>query len=154
MMGWLISAVFAFSYLFLMFGLDFASWIDPGSVLQIALLLVGLLIGNLLSVIDRKYLYAFYGGVGKITHSVVFLAALLPVALFIVTTTTSKLGIGLIIGFELSTTVAMFADRRDLNSFAKKYLFQIARKLAPAEMQMIVGLQAVVTLLLILLVFV
>jgi hypothetical protein len=143
---WLISAVYwgLFLILYLQSG--------PGkSIWSLILLAVGLVVGNLLIFGDRKWLKTYYGGQDLMTQSLLFLLAMAPLGLFVVTSTGSWLGIGIVVGFEIQTSWLMYKASRDIELFHRQYLVQLKRKLTRQEIGIMVVLQVLVTVLLILL---
>lgn len=143
---WLLSLIFW--GVFLLKYLD--AWPKP-SIWSLILLAIGLVVGNLLVNIDRQWLQPYYGGRDLMTQSLLFLLVMAPLGLFVVTSTGSLLGVGLVVGFELQTTWQMIKLCCHVQTFHQTFLLQLKRQLSRPEIKVMVGLQVGVTALLILL---
>ncbi len=68
-----------------------------------------------------------------ITRSVFFLIAYVAVAIFVLTSTGSILGIGLVLGIGFHFCVDFIRYRSDLEKFNRHFLWQVKRKFAQQE---------------------
>ena len=143
---WLLSLIYwgVFLFMYLKFGLGNSVW-------SLILLAVGLVLGNLIVTMDRKWLQPYYGGRDLMSRSLLFLIVMAPLGLFVVTSTGSLIGIGLVLGFELMSTWQMIKVSRDSQLFHQTYLTQLRRNLTSGEIKIMVGIQGFVTGLLLLL---
>ncbi len=109
---------------------------------QIPILIVGLFFGLLLVQIDRLYLHHLYRSTedeALVTQSLLFLGLFIPLSFFVVTSTGSILGGGIIVGFLASTLASLFSLRSNKELLEKTYFFQLKRPLTQMEVQIVMG---------------
>lgn len=107
---------------------------------QIPLLIIGMAFGLMLEKVDRLYLHHLYRSNetdGLVTQSLLFLGLFIPLSFFVVTSTGSILGGGLIVGFLASTTASFFALRSDKATLEKTFFYQLQRSLTETEIQLL-----------------
>lgn len=133
-------------------------WLD-GEILwiQVTLLIVGIVIGEALLFADRLSLYRYYDE-GRssvpnlVTRSVLFMLALVPLGVFILSSTGSRLGAGVLLGLVAGLASEVWWYRGDPNLFHELFLFQVKRRLDEQEVQVVVysllSLVALITFLL------
>jgi hypothetical protein len=73
-----------------------------------------------------------------LTRSALFLGVYIALTIFVLTSTGSTLGIGLVFGLGLRLTLDMFRYRPDPTAFHEQYLWQIKRKFSHSEVNQIV----------------
>lgn len=111
----------------------------------ILLFVAGAYLGNLLLVIDSRFLYPKYNELQTlpqrlITRSILFVLAYIVAAFFIVSSSGSSLGIGLVLGIGYSIWAEMVAYLVRLpGQFAARFLFQLKRQSSPVEQQVYVS---------------
>lgn len=115
--------------------------------------LSGFYLGNLLLWADGRFLYPFYNELRTepkqlITRSVVFMIAYVFLALFVVTSSGSYIGTGMIFGIGLTLLSELYVLRTDSAAFHQKFLFQLKRQLSPIELQRFIQIFAGALLLL------
>lgn len=115
--------------------------------------LSGFYLGNLLLWADGRFLYPFYNELRTepkqlITRSVVFMIAYVFLALFVVTSSGSYIGTGMIFGIGLTLLSELYVLRTDSAAFHQKFLFQLKRQLSPLELQRFIQIFAGALLLL------
>lgn len=115
--------------------------------------LLGFYLGNLLLWADGKILYSYYNELRTepkqlITRSALFMIVYVFLALFVVTSSGSYIGTGMIFGIGLTLLSELFALRNTSDTFHHKFLFQLKRQLAPLEIQRLVQAFGVVMLVL------
>ncbi len=131
-----IAGIYFFLSLILSFDKLLSLWF------QIPILVVGLLLGLLLTNIDRKYLHHLYRsseGEGLVTQSLLFLGLFIPLSFFVVTSTGSILGGGIIVGFLASTTASLYVLRTDKQLLEKTYFYQLKRPLSQVEVHLVMA---------------
>lgn len=100
---------------------------------------IGAFLGNLFLLIDAKVLYPRYNELRTvperlITRGFVFVLAYVAASIFVVTSSGSSLGIGMVLGIGYSILAEMFAylyTKRD--AFSRRFLYQVQRQASPAE---------------------
>ena len=112
-----------------------------GHLVWLGVLVLGLGLGAAFVYLDRRFFYPLYAKQtelkGFLSQSLIFLVAFLPVAVFIVTSSSSPLGIGFALGFLISSAVDLFVYLKDPALFQTTYLYQFARDFAPDEQRLI-----------------
>ena len=104
--------------------------------LGVLLLFVGLVFGLLLNQIDREFLHHLYRSDpndGLVTQSILFLGLFFLLSVFVVTSTGSLLGGGIIIGFLANTTASMFALKNSPEQLQSTFFFQLKRPIEKVE---------------------
>lgn len=112
---------------------------NDGSIWQIIWMFSGSLLGNLLLVADAAWLYPYYTPLRTvpqrlITRSVLFVAVFALAAIFIVTSSGSELGLGLVFGIGFGIFCEMVATLGDPSLFTSRFLSQIKRSCSEREM--------------------
>ncbi len=86
---------------------------------------IGLMIGVGLLWFDELYLWKWYSEPAStsqlITRSPLFLLIYIPLALFVVTSTGSRIGIGLILAMGIILTLEMWELRQNLPAFQQRF---------------------------------
>lgn len=105
-------------------------WISSSEIVSAVLFGVGSLLALLLLVVDEQKLanlYADQGVTGKvvITRSALFLIALIPLGLFVTTSSGSSLGKGLVMALLLGVWFEMVLARTNLEFFNARFLSQL-----------------------------
>lgn len=129
-----IAGIYLFLSLILSFDALLSLWF------QIPILVLGLVLGLILINLDRLYLHHLYRSSeaeGLVTQSLLFLGLFIPLSYFVVTSTGSILGGGLIVGFLASTTATFFALRSDKELLEKTFFYQLQRSLTSTEIQLL-----------------
>ena len=120
---------------------------------QVLLFVLGSYLGNLLLWVDGKYLYPRYNELQTypqklITRSILFVLAFTGAALFILTSSGSSLGAGLVIGIGISLVGEMIAYLRQPQLFQQRYLYQLKRQPTRVELQgYVIGFAAILIVL-------
>lgn len=117
----------------------------------VVLFVIGAYIGNVILWVDGAFLYARYNELQTfpqklITRSLLFVAAFTAAALFILTSSGSSLGAGIVIGLGISLLGEMIAYLRNPPQFQQRFLYQLKRQPTVAEMRGYVLAFAVVLL--------
>ncbi len=106
---------------------------------QILLFVSGTYLGNLLLWLDGAFLYPRYNELQTypqklITRSVLFVIAFTAAALFILTSSGSSLGAGIVIGIGISLVGEMIVYLRQPQLFQQRFLFQLKRQPSTTEL--------------------
>ena len=113
------------------------------------LLAVGLALGLLATFLDAQYLFRYYQDTASVnpthlaTRSTLFLLALVPLSLFVLTSTGSPLGVGLVVGLVSSVMIDMCLNARRPEAFADQFLYQIKRNFTPRQVLVVAGCSVV-----------
>lgn len=107
---------------------------------QVIWFVLGAYLGNILLWIDGAFLYGRYNELQTypqklITRSMLFVAAFSGATLFILTSSGSSLGAGLVIGLGISLLGEMIAYLRQPQLFQQRFLFQLRRQPSLAELR-------------------
>ena len=121
------------------------------SYLQVLWFVLGSYLGNLLLWLDGAVLYPRYNELQTypqklITRSVLFIIAFLGAALFILTSSGSSLGAGMIIGIGVSLIGEMVAYLRQPQLFQQRFLYQLKRQVPAGEQRLYVVVFAILLL--------
>lgn len=103
----------------------FGKYIDLKGII---FFMLGSLLGATLMLIDEKVLATRYNNPDQIylaTRSTIFIMALIPLSLFIVTSSGSLIGLGIILTVCSGIFFEMFEFRRDIKKFHNRFLLQI-----------------------------
>jgi hypothetical protein len=97
--------------------------------------LIGLLLGMALLEADENLLYKYYNSTKKqlATRSLLFIAALYPLGLFILTSTGSAVGVGMFLSIISGLALEFYLLRHNLASFQERFLYQLKRTITPQE---------------------
>jgi len=119
---------------------------------------VGTVLGTILMDLDEAVFYKYYlekneTEIKLITRSVLFMFSLLPLGIFIVTSTGSEIGIGLFLGILTTLLIELIIYRNSIDLFHSRFLSQLKRKLSAQEIKYFVSIFSVLTLIFVLLTF-
>jgi len=119
---------------------------------------VGTVLGTILMDLDEAVFYKYYlekneTEIKLITRSVLFMFSLLPMGIFIVTSTGSEIGIGLFLGILTTLLIELIIYRNSIDLFHSRFLSQLKRKLSAQEIKYFVSIFSVLTLIFVLLTF-
>lgn len=119
--------------------------------MRFALFAVGVLLGYALLIFDRVRLFKFYNEDEEleqaeqnqrdpflVTRSTLFLLALIPLGLFVITSTGSALGGGLMMGLLLGLIFEMWEYRRLPQIFKHRFLSQLKTDVSSSDISWIV----------------
>lgn len=109
------------------------------SYAEVIWFVLGSYIGNVLLWADSKFLYPSYNELQTfpqklITRSILFVLAFTGAALFILSSSGSSLGAGIVMGLGISLAGEMAAYVRQPQLFQQRFLFQLRRIPTKAEM--------------------
>lgn len=119
---------------------------------------LGVLLGILLLILDEERLHRFYqednlqslpdlpdaaqkdspGSKFIVTRSTLFLLSLLPLSLFVVSSTGSALGIGLVMGLMLGLLIEMWMLRNEVDQFRQRFLRQLKTEMSAEGVSLLV----------------
>ena len=106
---------------------------------QAAMFVAGLVLGLALLVIDKHYLYRYYmedqSNSELMTRSLLFLIALVPLSLFVVTSSGSLVGSGLVLGLVSGLVGEMVMLRNQPDEFRAVFLSQMQRQVSEDEIR-------------------
>ncbi len=118
---------------------------------RFVLFALGVLLGFVFLLLDQKYLYPHYleeeqlkkirSGINfpaLITRSTLFLVVLVPLSLFVVTSTGSALGSGLIMGLLMGLVMEMWQYYQLPKAFNQQFLYQGAKSLKASDIKKVV----------------
>ena len=96
---------------------------------------VGLILGMGLLELDELLLYKYYDPQEKklATRSLLFLLSLLPLGVFMLTSTGSAIGVGMFLSIISGLSLDLFTYRKDINGFQHRFLYQLKRKITHDE---------------------
>lgn len=86
-----------------------------------------------------------------LSRSLLFLGVLIPLSFFVITSTTSFFGKGLILGIMLHVVWDLVRTRTNLSQFHQSFLWQIKRQFTQQEVTIVVGVYTVIFVMLCLL---
>lgn len=106
----------------------------------VVLFVLGTYIGNIILWADGAFLYARYNELQTfpqklITRSILFVLAFTAAAFYILTSSGSSLGAGIIIGLGISLLGEMIVFLRNPALFQQRFLFQLKRQPSITEMR-------------------
>ena len=145
---------FAFSGLYFL-TTYFKGTLDYFDVLFIG---IGTTLGVILMYLDESILHRYYlephaEKIKLMTRSLLFMISLPPLGLFIVSSTGSKLGIGLFLGIITVLLLELILYKENADFFHSRFMFQLKRKLSSKEIDFFVASFGGLTLVFILLIF-
>ena len=109
---------------------------------QAAMFVGGLVAGMALLTLDKNVLYRYYTEDQTVpqlmTRSLIFLLALIPLSLFVVTSSGSLIGSGLILGLVAGLVGEMRMLRGRPDEFRAVFLSQLKRDVSPEEIRNLV----------------
>ena len=120
-------------------GVFFGRALDLGLMF---LFIMGLTLGILLLELDELVFFRYYQEADSaekqsqlMTRSLVFMLALAPLGLFLMTSTGSFLGVGLFLGIVSSLSVELIEYRTNHAAFKSRFMQQLQRELTVTEQQ-------------------
>jgi len=144
----------------------FAALQSQGNWVETAFLMIGMYGGFGLLLADVEWLCQYYfdetaknatepaAPPEYITRSALFILTLFPLTIFMLTSTGSALGMGLLMGILIGLSLEMFTLRRKPVEFQARFLSQVKRIFTPEEIEWVAmifsGFTAVVSVLVIL----
>lgn len=107
---------------------------------EVFLLIFGMYLGVAILWIDKYFLYEYYLDSGNntdglATRSIVFMMALVPLAIFINSSTGSRIGAGVILGIITSLAQEMWSLQNHPQEFKDTFLFQLKRVVSDEEIK-------------------
>lgn len=113
--------------------------------LGVALLGLGMYLGVALSWLDEHVFYSYYRSDSPeqnqwpqlATRSLLFVLTLIPLGIFIVSSTGSELGVGVLLGFAIVILSEMNWLHRFVDEFHAHFLWQLKRRLNEQEIRQI-----------------
>jgi len=121
--------------------------------LDLALFVLGIVLGMLLMFLDENFFYRYYlelpdnfktdstldkANLKLTTRSLLFMVSLFPLGLFIVTSTGSKLGMGLFLGIITILLLELIEYKKEIDLFHKRFMSQLKKTLNIKEVNMFV----------------
>lgn len=135
--------------IFLIYAVPFVFLINPWT--RFVLFVLGLALGLGLLILDAKKLFEFYNEEEElklaqtqqqspflVTRSTLFLIALVPVGLFVVTSTGNALGGGLMMGVLLGLLQELWEYRQLPQAFKQRFLSQLKTEISPQDINKLV----------------
>jgi hypothetical protein len=111
----------------------------PINWMNIILLVVGMYGGFGLLTADAAWLHQYYAKPNSptsyITRSALFVLLLFPLTLFMLTSTGSSTGTGLLLGILIGLALEMFTLRLAPDEFKSRFLLQVKRNFSAEEIQ-------------------
>lgn len=128
-------------------------------VLSTVLFLVGAVLGAALLYVDEAILsekYAEQGVTGQVvmTRSLLFVVTLIPLAIFVITSSGSSIGMGLLLLLLSGVLLEMIAMRKQVEQFNHRFLSQLKNPWNQNEMLVYIAILVFFWLLLLLNVFI
>ncbi len=129
----------AFGMLYYIFPAQFVNQ----AVFDSALFTAGGLLGHLILHLDENVFAEKYQeqGIQKrvlITRSILFMLVLIPLSIYLLTSTGSKLGIGLLLGLVTGLLIEMVIIRNDIDAFQMRFLSQLKNTATAQQIGMLV----------------
>lgn len=134
---------------YLLYTAPFFFIINPWT--RFALFVLGVLLGLVLLILDEVYFYQHYNEKEEleaaqqaqqppflVTRSTLFLIALVPLGLFVVTSTGSALGGGLMMGIILGLMLELWEYRRLPQAFKQRFLSQLDAEISGGDINWVV----------------
>lgn len=111
-----------------------------GSYVQIVWLVLGFYLGYLLLWVDDRWLYQRYNPLQTlpkhlITRSVLFALTLMVLLIFVITSSGSVLGVGMVLGVALKLSLEQQQLRQNPEAFHQTFLFQLKRRMTDLEIK-------------------
>ena len=105
----------------------------------VALFSVGLVLGMGLLDADERFLFKYYDPEHKqlATRSLLFLIALFPLGLFLLTSTGSSTGVGMFLGIISGLSLEFYSLRSNLPLFQARFLYQLKRNITAQEHKLV-----------------
>lgn len=141
-------------------GLFFLSSLIKGDINYFDLIFftIGTALGTILMDLDEVIFYKYYleeneTEIKLITRSLLFMLSLIPLGIFLVTSTGSEIGIGLFLGIIATLSIELINYRNRADLFHLRFLSQLKRKLSEQEIKYFISIFSVLTLIFVLLIF-
>ncbi len=126
---------------------------EPNPVLSLFLFTAGLYIGQAILWLDAKWFYQYYNPPSDvepltaeteelpptsdipelITRSLLFMLSLIPLSIYILTSTGSTLGVGVLLGILVGLSIEIIVLKNDLLLFQQHFFFQLRRVASEKE---------------------
>lgn len=107
-------------------------------LLDIIYFLVGASLATLILIADELIVSKYYRedttDTSLVTRSALFLLAYIPLALFVVTSSGSLIGLGLILALGVSIVIELLSYRNNPAALQQRYLFQVKKEYKPSEL--------------------
>lgn len=105
------------------------------SYFQAIFFILGMLLGLALLDLDENYLYKHYSAESKklATRSLLFIISLIPLGLFLLTSTGSATGVGMFLGIISGLSLEFYRMKNDLVGFQTRFLYQLKREVTLEE---------------------
>ncbi len=117
-------------------------WEEVAGLIELGFFIFGISIGTLMVIADDVWLASLYTEptdiVRPLTRSILFVLLLIPIGVFVLTSTASVLAIGLFLGITSSLVSEMVMLYSEPQQISEKYLWQLQRSLSDLEVQRIV----------------
>ncbi|GIK84442.1 MAG: hypothetical protein BroJett025_10640 [Patescibacteria group bacterium] len=101
---------------------------------------VGLLVGLALLEADEAVLFKYYADTESkkrlATRSLLFILALFPLGIFLLTSTGSALGVGMYLSIISGLALEFFSLRKNKLEFKERFLYQLKRDISIQEQQL------------------
>lgn len=125
---------------------------------NLILFAAGTLLGTILMNLDETVFYKYYlekdaTEIKLITRSLLFMFLLIPLGIFIVTSTGSEIGMGIFLGIITILLIELIIYRKSIGLFHSRFLSQLKRKLSLQEIQYFVSIFSILVLIFVLLTF-
>lgn len=126
-----VAIICSYSALFLL-ATYFGKSVDYVDVL---FFVIGLLLGTALLEADENFLYKYYDPDEKklASRSLLFLASLFPLGLFLLTSTGSAVGVGMFLGIISGLSLEFYLLKNNISEFQKRFLYQLKRDITLDE---------------------
>jgi hypothetical protein len=148
--GMILLAQLAFPLLYAGLFYLFSLTADSGRWLEVTLLLSGLYLGVGLYLADKPFLSTFYLEKGQhgplMSRSTLLALVLVPLGIFVITSTGSHLSVGVYLGLFGALVWHMLFVSSDSQAFGREFLSQVKRKFSPTETNWYIGGLALVFL--------
>ncbi|MEN8253769.1 MAG: hypothetical protein ABFQ62_05355 [Patescibacteria group bacterium] len=115
------------------------------------LFVLGLIMGFLFLFFDKKIAYKYYQNNGLVTRSVIFLFTYIPLSLFVITSSGSPLGVGMMISMGFTYVIELWQVKSSSELFAHKFLWQTGKAWSEKEIKIFTRVFIVIVFLLALL---
>ncbi|MCA9369768.1 MAG: hypothetical protein H6774_01855 [Pseudomonadales bacterium] len=123
---------------------------DNASLATLAPLSIGIALGLGILIVDQLFLSQYYlesGETQLITRSVIFLLILIPLSIFVLTSSGSLVGMGMMIGLQVGLTAEMLQLRKQPDAFARRFLQHVHHQYSNQEIKLIIFAAVVVVIL-------
>ncbi len=120
------------------------SEVEVEPVLAAVMLAAGMYAGALILWMDEHWLYEYYREQASqppapakklITRSLLFVLSLLPLGVFMMTSTGSTLGVGMLLGLAVFLLAESLLAKKDSEYFQQRYLYQLNRPITAVDVE-------------------